>query len=271
MSTIPADRVSVIEQYLTAQYGRLGIECVKAVTDVSGINGLELVELFRLTAEPDRRRFLNYLNCLDAKPPRKMLSLELGNRERGLRVSIGHVYISDDSLVLLKRHDQSSEKSFGLSTHFLEEVKRKTRELLPEVFLPLLEILGWINEVAGNVVRICYYDEDKEFYFADVPRERFHRFSDLTEGMAFRIQTWEQGSRGCFDLLPIPETDPAKRRAAMERALARVKHGLEKTPVPSQGEPLPPRDYSDRADVLRYYRELDERYKHIDWGKGTRP
>jgi len=271
MSTIPADRVPVIEQCLTAQYGRLGIACVKAVTDVSGINGSKLVELFRLTADGDCTRFLKYLSYLGGKPRRKMLSLELGNGERGLRVSIGHVYVSDESLVLLKRLDQPSEKSFGLSTHFLDEIRKRTCELLPEMFPPVLEILGWINEVAGNVVRICYYDEDEKFYFADIPRERFHRFSDLTEGMAFRIQTWEQGSRGCFDLLPIPETDPAKRRAAMERAMARVKHGLEKTPMPRQGEPLPPRDYSDRADVLRYYRELDERYKHIDWGKGTRP
>ncbi|MCY2952021.1 MAG: hypothetical protein NTU53_08590 [Planctomycetota bacterium] len=158
--------------------------------------------------------------------------------------------------------------SYVIDSFYLTALKRKMLLLMePET----VDLLGWIDKVHDDLVNISYQDEAGHLVYADVPRDWFHRFHDLGEGSQFVIQTWEEAGEPRCEFLPVADSDPARSRSAAARAIQRFEHSHKKLPMPDPDHPAKPKDWSNPDEVLRYYKALDERYKNIDWGRGTRP
>lgn len=128
-------------------------------------------------------------------------------------------------------------------------------------------VTGWIDEVFDDLVKVRYYDENRQFVFAEIPREKFSRLSVLREDASFRFQIWQGGDFLDYDILPIaPDSKDPPGPTVFESLRTSLAGGRVEEP----GAPAEPTDWSNREDRDRYLKELEEKFKGADWGRGSR-
>lgn len=180
------------------------------------------------------------------------------------RRSLGFVGLKGTVVVFEKEQHCSSEeaeRSFVIDSRFLRAVKLLIKKVLD------LEVTGWIEEVFDDIVKVCYYDENAQFVFADIPREKFSELPDLRNGTHFRFQIRQEGDFPEYDILPVRSDDRGAPRPSLREFL---RLGLASEKLEEAGEPTEPTNWSDAHEVNRYLGKLEEKYKGTDWGRGSR-
>ena len=245
---------------------------------VTELNGefAEVASYFDITTSEDKSRLWKAHSYLTRRV--RDLSLELSDAPKGERRNIGFVPIGSDELVIVLKVERIDEKerleSYGIDTYFLHMIRLTVLDVLrsylskPCARAGLLQVTGWIDRVIGDQVRFRYCDEVGDLVFAEVPRQRFEKISNIREDSEFLIQTWEEGDKAMCDFLPITAASEAFLTSGITSILKLAGQAFHGTGLERTDEPPPPNNWSDQTEVDTYIRKLKKKYKGIDWRGG---
>jgi hypothetical protein len=119
-----------------------------------------------------------------------------------------------------------------------------------------VELDAFVESVADDVIRIGFHDASGDFYYANVPAEKYKAGGLIGyEGEELRIKS-AKGSAIQF----IPKPGAQERYIQHQKDEARSKEGM----------PQEPTNWSDREQVETFLGALDRKYSGINWRKGAR-